>query len=158
MWHFIVQVRIRASHISQWLVDWFSCTMFLIGRHILRHLVNLMTCSILKRVAERVSLKSTQRKHVCVIFFYFLDWLNNIGGRGMTLLQRLGVHNSSALIYTSWATFTIPKQKLCYPNSMEKTGKPGIQDSMRQVRNTVIGVKNGSLISYCLGCQQNIVV
>lgn len=107
--------------------------MFLIGRHILRHLVNLMTCSILKRVADRVCLKSTQRKQVCVIFFYFLGELNNIGGRGMTLLKRLSVHNSSALNYTSWATFTIPKQELSYPNSMEKkTGKSGIQDSMRQ--------------------------
>lgn len=51
----------------------------------------------------------------------------------MTLLKRLSVYNSSALIYSSWATFTIPKQELSYPNSMEKkTGKSGIQDSLRQ--------------------------
>lgn len=68
-----------------------------------------------------------------LFLFYFLGQLNNIGGRGMTLLKRLSVHNSSALIYTSWAMFTIPKQELSYPNSMEKkTGKSGIQDSMRQ--------------------------
>lgn len=78
----------------------------------------------------------------------------------MTLLKRLRVHNSSALIYTSRATFTIPKQELSCPNSMEKKDWKIWYKRFDETaeRNTVIGVKNGNLMSYCLGCQQNIVV
>lgn len=57
----------------------------------------------------------------------------------MALLKRLSVHNISALIDTSWATFSIPKQELSCPNSMEKkTGKSGIRirgDSRTKYRN-----------------------
>lgn len=72
---------------------------------------------------------------------YFIYWVNLIPleAGGMALLKRLSVHNISVLIDTSWATFSIPKQELSCPNSMEKkTGKSGIRirgDSRTKYRN-----------------------